>query len=167
MHVFSYGETPLVNPWAPVHLSPSLLPRYFYYCSQITAAFTPFCVTCASPCVPELTTQLRRPCKCFWLPLCRINKLGYTSLEDYYDPLDLWDITPMCSFFFIWFFDVPVMKSTIISSFFLFSLKFLSRFVVCSSVLVRYRWSNLKHWRILYDMYWIFHETLKSRWILL
>ena len=41
----------------------------------------------------ELTTQLRRPLGILWLPLCRINKLGYTTREDYCDPLYLWDIS--------------------------------------------------------------------------
>ena len=35
--------------------------------------FHPSCVTCASPGVAELTTQLRRPLRNLWLPLCRIN----------------------------------------------------------------------------------------------
>ena len=47
-------------------------------------------VTCASQGVVELTTQLQRPLSILWLPLCRINKLGYTSLEDYCHTLHLW-----------------------------------------------------------------------------
>ena len=42
--------------------------------------------------VVELTTQLLRLISILWLPLCRINKLGYTTLEDYRDPLHLWVI---------------------------------------------------------------------------
>src|SRR4051812_48965239 len=38
----------------------------------------------------ELTTHLLR--LILWLPLCRINKLGFTSLEDCGDPLYLWVI---------------------------------------------------------------------------
>ena len=49
-------------------------------------------VTCASPGVAELTTQLRRPLSILWLPLSRINKLGYTTREDCCDPLHLWVI---------------------------------------------------------------------------
>ena len=49
-------------------------------------------VTCASPGVAELTTQLRRPLSILWLPLSRINKLGYTIREDCCDPLHLWVI---------------------------------------------------------------------------
>src|SRR3954454_5951966 len=41
----------------------------------------------------ELTTHLLRLISILWLPLCRINKLGFTSLEDCGDPLYLWVIT--------------------------------------------------------------------------
>src|SRR3954470_10860911 len=34
----------------------------------------------------ELTTHLLRLISILWLPLCRINKLGFTSLEDCGDP---------------------------------------------------------------------------------
>src|SRR3954451_23174667 len=37
----------------------------------------------------ELTTHLLRLIIILWLPLCRINKLGFTSLEDCGDPLYL------------------------------------------------------------------------------
>ena len=50
-------------------------------------------VTCASPGVAELKTQLRRPLSILWLPLSRINKLGYTTREDCCDPLHLWVIS--------------------------------------------------------------------------
>ena len=40
----------------------------------------------------ELTTPLLRLTNIIWLTLCRINKLGFTSLEDYCDPLYLWVI---------------------------------------------------------------------------
>src|SRR3954471_4743844 len=40
----------------------------------------------------ELTTQLLRLASILWIPLCRINKLGNTTLEDCYDPLYLWVI---------------------------------------------------------------------------
>src|SRR4051794_20556649 len=40
----------------------------------------------------ELTTHLLRLISILWLPLCRINKLGFTSLEDCGDPLYLWVI---------------------------------------------------------------------------
>ena len=49
-------------------------------------------VTCASLGVAELTTQLRRALSILWLPLSWINKLGYTTREDCYDPLHLWVI---------------------------------------------------------------------------
>ena len=56
-----------------------LLLRYCYF--HITFA------TSASPCVAELITQLLSLTNILWLPLCRINKLGYTSLEDCCNPL--------------------------------------------------------------------------------
>src|SRR3954468_7991912 len=37
----------------------------------------------------ELTTQLSKLINTLWLPLCRINKLGYLTREDYLDPLQL------------------------------------------------------------------------------
>src|SRR3954464_2885766 len=40
----------------------------------------------------ELTTHMLRLISILWLPLCRINKLGFTSLEDCGDPLYLWVI---------------------------------------------------------------------------
>ena len=40
----------------------------------------------------KLTTHLLRVISILWLPLCRINKLGFTSLEDCGDPLYLWVI---------------------------------------------------------------------------
>ena len=49
-------------------------------------------VTSAFPGAAELTTQLLRLTNIFWLPSCRINKLGFTSLEDCCDPLYLWVI---------------------------------------------------------------------------
>src|SRR3954469_22904568 len=41
----------------------------------------------------ELTTHLLRLISILWLPLCRINKLGFTTLEDRGDPIYLWVIT--------------------------------------------------------------------------
>ena len=49
-------------------------------------------VASAFPGAAELTTQLLRLISILYLPLCRINKLGYTTLEDYRDPLYLWVI---------------------------------------------------------------------------
>src|SRR3954469_7597585 len=40
----------------------------------------------------ELTTHLLRVISILWLPLCRINILGFTSLEDCGDPIYLWVI---------------------------------------------------------------------------
>src|SRR3954468_17030878 len=41
----------------------------------------------------ELTTHLLRLISILWLPLCRINKLGFTSLEDCGDLIYLGVIT--------------------------------------------------------------------------
>src|SRR3954465_5165971 len=41
----------------------------------------------------ELSTHLLRLISILWLPLCRINKFGFTSLEDCGDPLYLWVIS--------------------------------------------------------------------------
>src|SRR4051812_3552843 len=46
----------------------------------------------------ELTTHLLRPISILWLPLCRINKLGFTTLEDCGDPIYLWVISRQYSF---------------------------------------------------------------------
>src|SRR4051795_4209569 len=40
----------------------------------------------------ELTTHLLSLISILWLPLCRINKLGFTTLEDCGDPIYLWVI---------------------------------------------------------------------------
>src|SRR3954452_16628399 len=47
----------------------------------------------------ELKTHLLRLISILWLPLCRINKLGFTSLEDCGDPLYLWVISLLSSVF--------------------------------------------------------------------
>src|SRR5215203_4529366 len=44
------------------------------------------------PGAAELKTPLLRLTNILWLPLCRINKLSFTSLEDCCDPLYLWVI---------------------------------------------------------------------------
>src|SRR3954454_13779392 len=41
----------------------------------------------------ELTTHLLRLISILWLPLCRINKSGFTTLVDYGDPIYLWVIS--------------------------------------------------------------------------
>src|SRR3954468_24988665 len=40
----------------------------------------------------ELRTHLLRLISILWLPLCRINKLGFTSLKDCGGPIYLWVI---------------------------------------------------------------------------
>src|SRR4051812_27030795 len=51
-----------------------------------------FCEQELFPGAAELTTQLLRLASILCLPLCRINKLGNTTREDYCDPLHLWVI---------------------------------------------------------------------------
>ena len=52
-----------------------------------------FCEQELFPGAAELTTQLLRLINILWLPLCRINKLGFTSLENTaIHPLYLWVI---------------------------------------------------------------------------
>ena len=75
------------GPYSTITAFVLLLLLFLNYC-----CIHPYYVTCASPGVAELTTQLRRPLGVLWLPLCRINKSGYTTREDYCDPLYLWDI---------------------------------------------------------------------------
>ena len=67
-----------------------LLLLSYYCCFHITP------VTSAFPGAAELTTQLLRLISILYLPLCRINKLGNTSLEDCCDPLYLWVIKGPC-----------------------------------------------------------------------
>src|ERR1041385_5184487 len=46
----------------------------------------------------ELTTQLSKLINILWISLCRINKLGYLTREDYLDPLQLRVIIPGLSY---------------------------------------------------------------------
>ena len=64
-----------------------LLPLLSYYCY-----FHIIPATSASPGAAELTTPMLRLSSILCLPLCRINKLGFTYLEDCCDPLYLWVI---------------------------------------------------------------------------
>ena len=68
-----------------------LLLFHHYYCYK-TAATDNLCRARLFTGAAELTTPLLRLSSILWLPLCRINKLGFTSLEDCCDPLYLWVI---------------------------------------------------------------------------
>ena len=71
-----------------------LLLSLFYYCyCYKTVATDNLCRARLSPGVGELTNHLLRLTNILWLPLCRINKLGFTSREDCCDPLYLWVIS--------------------------------------------------------------------------
>ena len=56
-----------------------------YYCYK-TVATNNLCRARLFPGVGEVTNYLLRLTNIFWLPLCRINKLGFTSHEDCCDP---------------------------------------------------------------------------------
>ena len=70
----------------------ALLLLLLYYSYYKTVATDKLMLARLFPGAAELTTQLLRLINILWLPLCRINKLGYTTLEDYCDPLYLWVI---------------------------------------------------------------------------
>ena len=55
-----------------------LLLLLHHCCHHITVATNKLCQASIFPGVTELTTQLLRLIGILWLPLCRINKLGYT-----------------------------------------------------------------------------------------
>ena len=70
-----------------------LLLLLFHYCyCYKTVATDKLCRASQFPGAAELTIHLLRLSSILWLPLCRINKLGFTSLEDCCDPLYLWVI---------------------------------------------------------------------------
>ena len=69
-----------------------LLLFFHYYCCYKTVAIDNLCQARLFPGASELTIHLLRLTNILWLPLCRINKLGFTSREDCYDPLYLWVI---------------------------------------------------------------------------
>src|SRR3954469_8856950 len=75
----------------------------FYFCcftttiiiTTITSILSLLLISCCKQVLSgavELTTQLSKLVRIFWLPLCRINKLGYLTREDCCDPLHLWVI---------------------------------------------------------------------------
>ena len=63
----------------------------YYYCYKIVATHN-LCRARLFLGADELTNHLLRLTYILWLPLCRINKLGFTSHEDCCDPLYLWVI---------------------------------------------------------------------------
>src|SRR5215203_4106960 len=73
-----------------VFISPLLL-FYYSYCHK-TVTTDKLLRASLFPGAAELTTPLLRLTSILCLPLCRINKLGNTSLEDCCDPLYLWVI---------------------------------------------------------------------------
>src|SRR5215204_370470 len=82
-------------------LNPSLCLQYFnpavyynHYCCFYSTATVKLLRASLFPGAAELTTPLLRLTSILCLPLCRINKLGNTSLEDCCNPLYLWVINP-------------------------------------------------------------------------
>src|SRR3954465_12584613 len=71
-----------------------LLLLLLYYCYYKLLLLINFCEQELFPGAAELTTQLLRLASILCLPLCRINKLGNTTLEDCCDPIYLWVIKP-------------------------------------------------------------------------
>ena len=71
----------------------ALLLLLLYYSYYKTVATDKLLWARLFPGAAELTTQLLRLINILWLPLCRINKLGFTSLENTaIHPLYLWVI---------------------------------------------------------------------------
>ena len=71
-----------------------LLSLLFHYCFYYkTVATDKLCRASLFPGATELIIQLLSLINIHCLPLCRINKLGFSSLEDCCDPLYLWVIT--------------------------------------------------------------------------
>src|SRR3954470_7259962 len=70
---------------------PLLLLFYYCYFYKTVATDKPLRARLLSGAI-ELTTHLLRLITILWLPLCRINKLGFTTLEDCGDPIYLWVI---------------------------------------------------------------------------
>jgi hypothetical protein len=68
-----------------------LLIFHYCYCYK-TVATDKLLRASLFPGAAELSTLLLRLTNILWPPLCRINKLVFTSLEDYCDPLYLWVI---------------------------------------------------------------------------
>src|SRR5215216_415813 len=71
---------------------PLLLLFHYSYCYK-TVTSDKLLRASLFPGAAELTTPLLRLTSILCLPLCRINKLGNTSLEDCCDPLYLWVIS--------------------------------------------------------------------------
>src|SRR3954463_1969026 len=68
-----------------------LLLLYYCHCYKTVATDKLFRAS-RFPGAADLTNQSSKLIFILWIPLCQINKLGYTTLEDCCDPLYLWVI---------------------------------------------------------------------------
>src|SRR4051812_16372322 len=92
IHPYAYRTRILVLPLLLLLLMVSLL-LFLCCCYYKLLLLINFCEQELFPGAAELTTQLLRLASILWLPLCRINKLGNTTHEDYCDPLYFWVIS--------------------------------------------------------------------------
>ena len=92
IHPYAYSILILL-PTAIITAVFILLLLLFHYCYYYkTVATDKLCRASLFAGAAELTIHLLRLINILWLHLCRINKLGFTSLEDCCDPLYLWVI---------------------------------------------------------------------------
>ena len=100
IHPYAYSVLILLFTAITTAVITSLLLLFHrYYCYK-TVATDNLCRARLFTGAAELTTPLLRLSSILWLPLCRINKLGFTSLEDCCDPLYLWVINPVLVYLF-------------------------------------------------------------------
>src|SRR3954453_9454623 len=71
-----------------------LLLLYYCYCYK-TVATDKLLRASLFPGAADLTNQTSKLIFILWLPLCRTNKFGFTTLEDCCDPLYLWVINQL------------------------------------------------------------------------
>ena len=92
IHPYAYDVLILLFTVITAAVITLLLSVFCYYNRYKTVATDNLCGARLSPGAGELTNHLLRTTYILWLPLCRINKLGFTSREDCCDPLYLWVI---------------------------------------------------------------------------
>ena len=93
IHPYAYSVLILLFTSFTVAVIILLLSLFCCYCCYKIVATDNLCRARLSPGAGELTNHLLRLTFIFWLPLCLINKLGFTSRKDYCHPLYLWVIS--------------------------------------------------------------------------